>query len=208
MNRYFIAVLAVLTMSLAACTSTTSGTQVTPPGGSGSSTSVTATDSPTATAIATTPPASESSTASAPATTPSSGAATSGRAALPKGTCTGSQLTVRVLRGGAIPGREIALVTFTNISATPCTMFGFPGVSLRLQNSLLAQPAERTSDNPTSVRLAPGEHAQAQLTDNSSCQAPLSDTVRVYPPNLITFVDVTPFQLRGCTLRVAPVTHS
>jgi hypothetical protein len=198
--------LTVLTVSLAGCTSTTSGNNVSTPGASSassSSTDLTPTGSPSTATL----PATDTPTASA-SPTHSRSPATAAQPPLPKGTCIGSQLTVRVLRGGALPGREIALVTFTNSSTAPCTMFGFPGVSLRLQNALLAMPAQRTSDSPATVRLAPGEQGQAQITDNSSCQAPLSDTVRVYPPNLVTFVDVTPFQLRGCSLTVAPVTHS
>ena len=57
------------------------------------------------------------------------------------------------------------------------------------------------------VRLLPGEQAQAQITDFSSCQASLSDTVRIYPPNLTAFVD-KPFELRACRFEVDPVSHS
>jgi hypothetical protein len=121
--------------------------------------------------------------------------------------CALAQLSVRLIRGGAIAGQEIALVTFTNTGTKACTMFGFPGVSLRLNNTLLGQPATRSSKTPTSVTLKPGEQAEALLRDFTTCQAALSDTVRVYPPDSTQFVD-KPFELRGCQTQIDPVSHS
>jgi hypothetical protein len=191
--------LAALLFGVTACTSTKAGL----PSTTSSSAASSATDTaPTDTSTPTDP-----ATSDTPTPTPTGSATPSPSATLPKGTCTGAQLTVRVLRGGADAGREIALITFTNSSSAACSMFGFPGVSLRLNDAILGRPADRMSLAPTTVRLAPGEQGQAQITDYSSCQAPLSDTVRVYPPNLTSFVD-RPIQLRGCLLVVAPVTHS
>jgi hypothetical protein len=94
---------------------------------------------------------------------------------------------------------------FTNKGTKACTMYGFPGVSLRYQGALLGQPASRDlSVAPAIVRLNPGDLVQAGIVDNSSCQAPLSDTVRVYPPDSTKFVDL-PLELRGCTITVQPV---
>ena len=121
--------------------------------------------------------------------------------------CTSTQLKVRALRGSAAAGQEFALITFTNASSAVCTMFGFPGVSLRLNNALLGRPAERSGKAPSTVTLEPGAQAEAPLTDFSSCQAPVSDTVRVYPPNQRAFVD-RPLALRGCRVVIDPVTHS
>ncbi|MCU1658309.1 MAG: putative secreted protein [Pseudonocardiales bacterium] len=119
-----------------------------------------------------------------------------------------AQLTVRVLRGSAAQQQEFALITFTNKGTKACSLFGFPGVSLRRANALLGQPADRSPKTPPhTVKLAPGEQAETTITDFSSCQAPLSDTVRVYPPNLREFVD-KPLELRGCQIVVDPVTHS
>lgn len=119
-------------------------------------------------------------------------------------TCTSAQLSVRVLRGGAVAGAEIALITFTNTSASTCSMFGFPGVSLRLHNALLGAPAQRTAKKPQTVPLARGAAAEAMITDVSSCQAPVSDTVRVYAPDQTAFVD-KPLEMRGCRLFIDPV---
>jgi hypothetical protein len=112
-----------------------------------------------------------------------------------------------VLRGSGAQQQEFASVFFTNKGSAPCTMFGFPGVSLRLADRLLGQPATRENVAAQTVRLAPGGRAQADITDYSSCQAPLSDTVRVYPPNATQFVDL-PLDIRGCTITVKPVAAS
>jgi Protein of unknown function (DUF4232) len=114
---------------------------------------------------------------------------------------------VRALRGSAAGGQEFAVITFTNTGSLTCTMFGFPGVSLRLRGALLSRPAERSGKSPATVRLNPGAQALASVTDFSGCNAPISDTVRVYPPNLRDFVDL-PLALRGCRVVVDPVAHS
>lgn len=151
--------------------------------------------SPTASGTAT----SATPTATSPAPPATSPAAGDG--------CSAAQLTVGVIRGSAAAQQEFALLTFTNSSAATCTLYGFPGVSLRAQNALLGQPAERSTAAPATVRLAPGQRAQTTLTDFSSCQASVSDTVRIYPPNSTQFVD-KPLELRGCRIVVDPVTHS
>ena len=192
---------ATLAALVTACTSThhpavTPGTNVSL--GSAVSTSAPATDTtaPTTSAAPSTP---------ASSTAPRTSATSPG---LPKDTCQMSQLSVRLIRGGADTGREIGLVTFTNVSTVECSMLGFPGVSLRSGGALLASPATRDSAAAAeTVHLAPGASAQAQFTDFSSCQAPLSDNVRIYPPNLTSFID-RPGQFRGCNLVVEPVAHS
>jgi hypothetical protein len=121
--------------------------------------------------------------------------------------CTSEQLKTRALRGSAAAGQEFALITFTNTSPLTCTMVGFPGVSLRLHNALLGKAAQRSATPPKTVTLKPGQQAESTLTDFSSCQAPVSDTVRVYAPDQRPFVDL-PLVLRGCRVVVDPVTHS
>jgi hypothetical protein len=128
--------------------------------------------------------------------------------ATPSGnTCTG--LTVRVLQGGATPGREIAAVTFDNDSRKACSLSGYPTVVLTLKGNTIATatPAPGTVAEP--VRLAPGGQAQSLITDRSTCNAPLSDTIAVTAPNGAAGGKLTrPFQLRGCTVYVDPVKPS
>lgn len=121
-------------------------------------------------------------------------------------TCASTQLKIDALRGSPAAGQEFAVITFTNRGAV-CAMIGFPGVSLRLHGALIGQPAQRSGAVPRRVLLATGGHAEAAITDYSSCQAGISDTVRVYAPDQRDFVDL-PLALRGCRLVVEPVTHS
>jgi hypothetical protein len=114
---------------------------------------------------------------------------------------------VGAIRGSAAAGQEFALLTFTNAGAAACTMFGVPGVSLRLRNALVGRPAQRSSATPKTVTLEPGAQAESTVTDFSSCQAPVSDQVRVYAPNERAFVDLS-LALRACRVVVDPVTHS
>jgi hypothetical protein len=132
----------------------------------------------------------------------------SSTAATPSGnTCT--DLTVRVLEGGATPGREIAAVTFDNDSGRACSLSGYPTVVLTLKGNTIATatPAPGTVAQP--VRLAPGGQAQAMITDRSTCNAPLSDTIAVTAPNGAAGGKLTrAFKLRGCTVYVDPVKPS
>ncbi len=168
-----------------------------------SAASTTASSSDTSAAL---PTSSDSTSSAAPTTSPTTSIATPSPG-VPKDACTTAQLTVRVLRGSGAQQQEFALITFTNSGTSRCSLLGFPGVSLRRAGVLLGAPAERTPDQAHAVELAPGEQAESQVTDFSSCNAPLSDTMRVYPPNLTSFVD-KPLELRGCRIVVAPVTHS
>lgn len=202
-----VAALTTAAIALAGCTSAAPG-KPDSPASSHELTAITPIPGPTDTTD-TTP------VSSSPAASTSSSSATSAKPSVtstkptPPGpaTCTSAQLGVRVLRGGAVAGQEIALITFTNTSTTKCAMFGYPGVSLRLHNVLLGKPAARSIVKPKTVSLAPGAAAEATITDFSSCQAPVSDTVRVYAPDQTAFVD-KPLELRGCRLFIDPVRPS
>jgi hypothetical protein len=108
------------------------------------------------------------------------------------------------VRGGALPGQEIAGVVFTNTSSTKCTLRGYPFAQLRRNGTKLGKPA---TDNPgavKSVTLKPHDSAQVQLTAVTTCQAPISDHVRIRVPQSQTSTDVA-MELRGCSLSVDPI---
>lgn len=202
-----VAAAAACLATLAACTSSK-------PVAAGSSTpaaGLSATDAPPMSSDGTSDTATVTQSSS-PAASSSAGTSTAARtmaAGRPGDGCTIAQLTVRVLRGSAAQQQQFALVTLANKSAKPCTLFGYPGVSLRRAGALLGTPAERdTTKKPAIVTLRPGEQAESLVTDFSACQAPLSDTMRVYLPNLTQFVDRPVTTLRGCRLVVEPMTHS
>ena len=170
--------------------------------GAGSSSTPAGTPSTTSTALGTPTTTSSAPPPTATASTPS---LTSSAPALVY--CTPAQLTVRVLQGGAAQGVEIAAATFTNSSAATCSLSGYPTVTLLLggQVRVTASPAVGTVAKP--VMLAPGKQVQALIEDTSSCNAPLSDTIRVLAPNQPAAATAyqRPFQLRLCTLNVDPV---
>ena len=190
--------LTVIAISVAGCTSSGVGGNANT--GSPAFTESIPTDS--ATMTDTSAPTTQTSTPTTPASSPSS---------TPSGAspndCRLDELTVRVLRGSGDHGQEFALITFTNDGTRTCTMFGFPGVSLRRANALLGKPAQRSAKVPHTVSLKPGVQAEASVTVFSTCNANLSDAMRVYPPNSTQFVD-RPAQLRGCTVVVDPVVLS
>jgi hypothetical protein len=193
---------------LAGCTSSGQGSSAPPP-------SATAASPPSPTPSLTSPSPSPSATLtpSAPSTSISSSASVSPSKSASKSAsvpanlreCGTTDLTLRVQKEGAVNNAELALLTLTNTSSTPCGLTGFPGVSLRADNAALGSPAVRTAKSYSTVALAHGAAASTTLSDVTTCQAALSDTVRVYPPDSTTFID-GPLVLRGCALHIDPLT--
>jgi hypothetical protein len=130
-----------------------------------------------------------------PSSSSSSGAAPTDA----RSTCT--KIGIRVIRGSASPGQEIAALQFSNDGATSCRLVGYPEVTLLRNGAPIGSVSQPSRDDPSSRTLAPGEVAESLLHDYSSCQAPLSDQLRVTAPGS-SVVAVRPGQLRACTLRV------
>jgi hypothetical protein len=163
--------------------------------------SVTSSSVPSSTAAASSPAAPSSS---AVPTTPASS-----KPSQPDGPggCASSVLQVRALRGSGAAGHQFAFLRFTNISASSCSLTGFPGVQLLHAGTPLGVPAQRTNTPIHRVQIAPGDSVTAQLVDDSTCNAAISDTVQVFPPNR-TEKFVVPLALRGCSLHIDPVISS
>jgi hypothetical protein len=183
---------AALVASLAACTSSsTHGADVISP-----ATTASTPASPTPSLSSATAPSS-SSASSPKSSTPAPSTHTS---AAPRSTCT--SLTVRVIRGSASLGQEIAALQFTNEGTTSCTLFGFPTVTLLRNGNAVGNPSQPSTVGTTSQRtLAPGDIAESVLHDYSSCNAPLSDSLRVQVPGSSTSA-IRPAVMRACILRV------
>ncbi len=145
------------------------------------------------------PPPPSSSTPAPPRTSPA--------ATIEPGGCPTSALTIRALRGSGTAGHEYAFIQFTNASARTCSLTGYPGVQLLLAGKPLGKPAVRTGQPIRTVRIAPGTSVTAGLVDDSSCNASISDSVQVYPPNRTDRI-VLKLALRGCALTVDPVAAS
>lgn len=108
---------------------------------------------------------------------------------------------MRVIRGSASLGQEIAALQFVNSGDTSCMLVGYPTATLLHKSKQIGTPSQPASTRPSSRRLKPGGIAESLLHDYTNCQAPLSDNVRVTVPGTPKSA-VRPAQLRGCTLRV------
>lgn len=123
-------------------------------------------------------------------------------------TTTCSKLTVRVLPGGAERGAEIAAVQYVNDGSATCTIAGYPTAMLLRNGQLIGQPSQPDGAAISTMTLRPGDTAESLLSDFSTCQAPLSDHVRVSLPKLAGATPspvIRPARLRACTLRTASV---
>jgi Protein of unknown function (DUF4232) len=135
------------------------------------------------------PPSTVTITQSAPA---SPASASPSPAAAAPAACATSSLRVSLGASDGYAGGVYQPVNFTNTSDAPCTLFGYPGVSLVSGSShrQIGLAAKRSATVPArQVTLAPGAtaHAVLQIVDalnfpSSSCAPAKATELRVYPP--------------------------
>ena len=180
------AVLAVSGLTLAACGGGTPASRPT--------TTVTVTAAPSQSApVATT-------------TTPRAAQQTSQPAAAAPG-CLTRYLNGSIgLSQGTAGAVELAIV-FKNLNNVPCTLYGFPGVSLAT-GTPVTDVGQPSSENPTTARelvtLAPGGYANAtlQIEDAgnfpaSSCIPVATNWMEVIPPNQTVPLNI-PYNSTAC----------
>jgi hypothetical protein len=169
--------------ALAACSST---------GSSSTPSSSASTSSPTTPA-----------TGTAPATTPAQPASP---AAAGTSACANGTLQVKLGPGQGYAGGTYQAIEFTNTSGVPCTLDGYPGVSLVSGPSAqIGLAAKRATTAPvTSITLAPGAtgNAMLQVADalnfpTATCSPARATDLRVYPPNQTAAVYL-PDSSEGC----------
>jgi hypothetical protein len=137
---------------------------------------------------------------SAPAsgtTSPSSGGSTSQPAATSNPQAGGAGCTSQDLRAAAgssqgAAGSVYQVITFTNLGSSPCTLFGYPGVSLAAGSPLaqVGAAADRQSgETPAVVTLQPQGVASAtvrivdaQNFPSAKCGVKSTTSIKVYPP--------------------------
>jgi hypothetical protein len=147
----------------------------------------------------TTPTATKTVTATPTAPGASSGATTS-TSASPAGpvtsavSCSTSSLNVKQGLAQGYAGGVYEVIDFTNTSNSPCSLLGYPGVSLvtgppHTQIGLAAKRST-TSGQVKLITLAPGATANAQLQivdalnfPSSTCGPTKAAALKVYPPN-------------------------
>jgi hypothetical protein len=173
----------------------------------GCSSSSSSASSPTlapSSAVASSPSAATASVPSAAASaTPSSSAAAGGTPA-----CATRSLkaTVGIAQGAA--GSVYQVIDFTNISGSPCTLFGYPGLALAGGTPVTqigAAAARSTGSSAKLVTLAAGKTANALLqitqAENytaSRCVPKASTYLQIYPPNQTTPIYLA-YKSMGCS---------
>jgi hypothetical protein len=133
--------------------------------------------------------------------------------------CATSALQVKLGASDGYAGGVYQTIDFTNTSGSPCTLTGYPGVSLVTgpSHQQLGLAAKRSTSMPaTTVTLAPGATANAQLQivdalnfPSSTCSPAKAADVKVFPPDQFTAVYL-PDTSYGCgksvqTLFIAPI---
>jgi hypothetical protein len=122
--------------------------------------------------------------------------------------CSSSNLRISLSGGGAAAGTDFTVIDFTNSGGAPCTLYGFPGVSLT--NSSGAQIGAAATRNPskpsTLVTLAPGAKASAELGvanaqnyPTDACKPTTAAQLKVFPPNQTQAIEA-PFTATGCAV--------
>jgi hypothetical protein len=111
------------------------------------------------------------------------------------------------LSQGTAGAIQIAIV-FKNLNNVPCTLYGFPGVSLAA-GTPVTDVGQPSSENPSTARelvtLAPGGYANATLQVEdagnfpaASCQPVATTWLEVIPPNQTVPLNI-PYNTTGCT---------
>ncbi len=143
--------------------------------------------------VRTTPAASASSAASTPGT-PAPAAASP--AAAGAAACPARSLGLKLGLAQGAAGSTFQVIDFTNISHSPCTLYGYPGVSLgsgKPVRQIGLAAAESHATPPKLVTLAPGTAASAVLqivhavnVPAARCHLVTADYLQIYPPNQTT----------------------
>jgi hypothetical protein len=107
--------------------------------------------------------------------------------------------------GGAAAGSVYYPIEFTNVSNSPCHLFGYPGISAFNGHQVGDAARRNPAVTPLTVTLAPGAsaHAVLQITDVGSfppntCKPVTAGEIKVYPPDQLTAAYI-PFPLRACS---------
>lgn len=206
----------VLALTLAAGAACTTGSSPAA-SSSGSTAPSTATSASGSTSAPATPASATSTTAAAATGTGGSGSGSgSGAAGTGSGsgsggsgpsTCQPSQLSASVGASQGTAGSVYVNIVFKNTGSSPCTMTGYPGVSLGAGSPAkqVGQPAARNPQvTPRIVTLIPNAHAFAvlQIGDagnypSGTCDPSPTTSLLVYPPNTTSRLSM-PYNSTGC----------
>jgi Protein of unknown function (DUF4232) len=168
----------------------------------------TAAASPGAGSTSTAASSASAAASSTSSTTPSAGAAAVGG-------CPTSSLRLSFVSGQGAAGTAYMTYALTNVGSSPCTLFGYPGVSiLGGAGQIVQHPAQRGGiQAPTRVKvvtLSRGGQARFLVTSSDVIPSPgcphafTGTTLQVFPPNQRQALTV-PRGGQFCNLHVGPV---
>ena len=111
-----------------------------------------------------------------------------------------------MLLGSGAPGYEFAALQFVNDGTSACMLVGVPTVTLLRSGAQTGSVSQASSERARfrTYRLAPGAAAESKLKDFSSCNAPLSQSIKVVAPGS-SISSTRPGVLRACKLVVYPL---
>jgi hypothetical protein len=164
---------------LAGCGSSSSGGAVNQPSGVAASTPAPS-PTPTHTHASHSPTPTPTPTATVTVTAPA--------AASP---CSSSHLKLSLGIGQGTAGTTYQVLVLTNTGSSPCTLFGYPGVSfVDASGAIIGKPAVRDHGAEHTITIASSGGAANALSRQpdagnfpaSACQMKTADRVRVYPP--------------------------
>jgi hypothetical protein len=158
----------------------------------GCSSSASPSATPTVTRTVTVGPSASGASSSA-STTPSSPSSPAGPVTSAV-SCATSSLNVKQGLGQGYAGGVYEVIDFTNTSNSPCSLYGYPGVSLVTGPPYtqvgLAAKRSTTSAQVKLITLAPGATGNAllQIVDalnypSATCGPTKATALKVYPPN-------------------------
>jgi len=153
-----------------------------------------------------TPAASPSTPVATSSNTPAVVAPSSSAAGTPA--CATSALQVKLGSSDGYAGGVYVVIDFTNTSASSCTLFGYPGVSLVTgppykQIGLAAKRSTSTPKKLVTLTAGATAHAQLQIVDalnfpSATCGPAKATALKIYPPNQTEPVYL-PNTSNGCT---------
>jgi hypothetical protein len=121
--------------------------------------------------------------------------------------CPTKYLAAKVGIGQGAAGSVYQVIDFTNISNVPCTLYGYPGVSLAGGSPVTqvgAAASRSTSTSASVVTLAPGATGnallritQAQNYPSATCSPAATTYLQIYPPDQYTPLYLA-YKTTGC----------
>jgi hypothetical protein len=122
--------------------------------------------------------------------------------------CATRELRAKLANAQGAAGSLYQNVDFTNVGTAPCTLFGYPGVSIGTGmpfNQTGAAASRSSVAAPAVVTLAPGQTANALLRvtqalnyPSAKCSPAKTTYLQIYPPNQTTALYLS-FSSTGCT---------